>query len=170
MTGVQTCALPISKIEEHIQWLHSRDLLRRAINGYQGIINFMQEDRSYLLGEFFRVNDKLDQYRNEKFEEIFLGVGAEVLQFVSSAATVNPNQAIRSMKDELKSAAESIKKSKDSGKIEKFKTQLQKLNKLGGAEKIVPIEGIVFSYNDKVYKLTGTFAPLNQLLGLMKYA
>ena len=37
----------------------------------QGIINFMQDDKSYLLGEFFRVNDTHDEYRKESFETVF---------------------------------------------------------------------------------------------------
>jgi hypothetical protein len=31
------------------------------------------------------------------------------------------------------------------------------------------MEGIVFKYGGKVYKLTGAFAPVNQLLGITKY-
>ena len=60
------------KIREHIIWLAPQDHLKRAIKGYEGIINFMhQGDRSLLLGEFFRVNDAHDAYRNEKFELVF---------------------------------------------------------------------------------------------------
>jgi hypothetical protein len=60
------------KIREHIIWLDPQDHLKRAIKGYEGIINFMhQGDRSHLLGEFFRVNDVHDAYRNEKFELVF---------------------------------------------------------------------------------------------------
>ena len=35
-----------------------------------------------------------------------------------------------------------------------------------GKDKIVPNEGIVFIYKGNTYKLTGTFAPLNQILGI----
>lgn len=101
-----------------------------------------------------------------KFEEIFLGVGADVLEFVSSAVTVNPDMALRQMKDELDTTAAQIDKSTDAKKIEKFKMELERLKGLGGAERIVPIEGIVFNYKGGTYKLTGTFAPLNQLLGI----
>jgi hypothetical protein len=31
----------------------------------------MQDDKSYLLGEFFRVNDTHDEYRKERFETVF---------------------------------------------------------------------------------------------------
>lgn len=32
------------------------------------------------------------------------------------------------------------------------------------------IEGIVFKYNNTTYKITGTFAPINQILGIIKYS
>jgi hypothetical protein len=59
------------KIEEHINWLEPQDHLKRATSGYQGIINFMQDDKSHLLSEFFRVNDLSDRYRNERFIKVF---------------------------------------------------------------------------------------------------
>jgi hypothetical protein len=61
----------IDKITQHIVWLTPQDHLKRATNGYQGIINFMQDDKSHLLGEFFRVNDTHDAYRKESFETVF---------------------------------------------------------------------------------------------------
>tara|TARA_B100001939_G_scaffold8799_1_gene8008 strand:- start:1438 stop:4947 length:3510 start_codon:yes stop_codon:yes gene_type:complete len=100
------------------------------------------------------------------FEDIFLGLGAEVLQFVSSALTVNPDKAIRDMKKRLDKTIKDVKKSGDEKKIQKLKLELQRLNSIGGAKKIVPNEGIVFTYNGKTFKLTGTFAPLNQILGI----
>ncbi len=51
-----------------------------------------------------------------------------------------------------------------------LKTQLDKIKRLGGFEKIVPIEGIVFVYGGQTFKLTGAFAPINQILGTLKYS
>jgi radical SAM protein with 4Fe4S-binding SPASM domain len=59
------------KIEEHIRWLAPQDHLKRATSGYQGILKFMENDRSHLLGEFFRVNNIHDEYRKECFEDVF---------------------------------------------------------------------------------------------------
>ena len=95
-----------------------------------------------------------------------MGVGADVLEFVGSVLTVHPDKAIRSMKDRLKQVASQVKTSTDSGKVLKFKNELERLNSLGGVDRIVASEGLVFFYNGKTYKLTGTFAPLNQLLGI----
>jgi hypothetical protein len=116
-------------------------------------------------------NDKVNVPKQQKdnikpFEEIFLGVGSEVLQFVTSVLTVHPDKAIRAMKDKLDAVAKKVKESGDSSIIKKFKNELERLKAIGGVDKIVAAEGIVFVYNGKTYKLTGTFAPLNQLLGI----
>ena len=100
------------------------------------------------------------------FEDIFLGLGAEVLSFMSSALTVNPDSAVRDMKKRLDQTIKDVKKSGDPKKVSKLKLELERLNSIGGSKKIVPNEGIVFVYGGKTFKLTGTFAPLNQILGL----
>jgi len=116
-------------------------------------------------------NDKVNVAKQQKenvrqFEEIFLGVGADVLSFMGSVLTVNPDAAVRNMKDRLKSTAEKVRGSGDPSKIAKLKMELARLASIGGKDKIVPNEGIVFVYKGNTYKLTGTFAPLNQILGI----
>ena len=115
--------------------------------------------------------DKNDHAKIQKdnirpFEDIFLGVGSEVLSFMSSVITANPDMAVRSMKDRLDQTVKDVQKGGDPKKIAKLKLELERLAAIGGKEKIVPNEGIVFVYKGNTYKLTGTFAPLNQILGL----
>ena len=100
------------------------------------------------------------------FEDIFLGIGADILSFMSSVLAANPDKAVRDMKKRLDKTIKDVKKSGDVKKINKLKLELQRLNAIGGTNKIVPNEGIVFVYGGKTFKLTGTFAPLNQILGL----
>jgi hypothetical protein len=46
----------------------------------------------------------------------------------------------------------------------------RQLERLGVVDNVTaPLEGIVFRYRGQVYKLTGAFAPVNQILGLFKY-
>ena len=121
-----------------------------------------------------RKTDKMDKQRIEKeninkFEKIFLGLGSDILEFTSSVLTVSPDKATRDIKDRVKKAIKDIKKSGDPSKIRKLKLELERLNQVGGLDKIVPNEGIVFTYNGKTMKLTGSFASVNQLLGLMYY-
>ena len=95
-----------------------------------------------------------------------MGVGADVLSFMGSVLTVNPDAAVRNMKDKLKATADKVRGSGDVSKIAKLKMELSRLASIGGKDKIVPNEGIVFVYKGNTYKLTGTFAPLNQILGI----
>ena len=103
------------------------------------------------------------------FEDIFLGVGSDVLSFMSSVLTANPDSAIRNMKTRLDQTISDVQTGGDPKKIAKLKLELERLNAIGGKDKIVPNEGIVFVYGGKTMKLSGVFAPLNQILGLMYY-
>ena len=105
-----------------------------------------------------------------KFEDIFLGVGAEVLSFMGSVLTAQPDKALQSMRAELESTASQIMSGGTITQIKKLEKELSRLNAIGGFDKIVPSEGIVFSYKGNAYKLTGAFAPLNQILGIFKFS
>ena len=121
--------------------------------------------------EWAKKTDKDDQKKIGKknlmkFEQIFLGLGAEVLEFTSSALTVNADSAVRDMKKRIDKTIKDVKKSGDPKKIEKLKLELGRLKSIGGSKKIVPNEGIVFLYKGNTFKLTGTFASVNQILGI----
>ena len=118
--------------------------------------------------------DKMDFVKQNakniyQFEKIFLELGVDVLHNISDYLAVNPKESVQDLR---KNIALEIKKIQASGKLEdleKLEHQLKRIEDMGGFEKIVPSEGIVFVYKGKTYKLTGLFAPVNQLLGLMKF-
>jgi len=119
--------------------------------------------------------DKTDKERITKenmmkFERIFLGVGAEVLRFMQNLLVANPDEAKRKLANDLNSAISQIRATGDGKAIDKLELELKRLNDAGGIEGIAPTEGIVFNYKGNVLKLTGIFAPLNQIMGIMKYA
>jgi len=141
---------------------------RWAFNDKSFRINTIQDLK---LKDWAEKIDKQDQQKISKqnlmrFEEIFLGVGADVLSFMTSVLTANPDSAKRQMVARLESTIQQVKASGDPKKIAKLKLELERLKALGGFDKIVPNEGIVFVYNGNTYKLTGAFAPLNQILGI----
>ena len=102
------------------------------------------------------------------FERLFLQLGAEILQNASGLLSASPDEGAQQLRKELEKLSNELARTGDVNQLSKFKEQLAKLNSIG-VDKIIPTEGIVFVYRDKVYKLTGTFAPLNQLLGIVKY-
>jgi len=63
----------IKKLEHHIAWLEPLDKLNRAVHGYRALVTFVnQEEYSpAALAEFFKMNDAVDQIRNESFETVF---------------------------------------------------------------------------------------------------
>jgi len=112
-------------------------------------------------------HSKIAKQNLQKFENIFLSLGAEILSYMSSVLTVNPDEAVQKIKKDLDKTIKDIRKSADKSKIKKLERELKRLEQAGGVTKLVPNEGIVFVYKGHTLKLTGTFAPLNQILGLM---
>lgn len=109
-------------------------------------------------------------------ENLFLKLGVYVLQNVQQLVALNPNDSMQKMRDELamsirtiRAAAASPEMQDDDKSLQFLKRELQRVKDLGGFQAIVPTEGIVFKYNGKLYKLTGAFAPINQIIGYLKF-
>jgi hypothetical protein len=118
--------------------------------------------------------DKIDHSRLVKenmkpFEELFFEVGATILKNMDGWMAVNPAKSVQKMRGKLQSAIKDIRSGGDIKKLNKLKIQLDRLNAIGGLDAIVPTEGIVFKYNGKTFKFTGSFAPLNQITGMMTF-
>ena len=125
--------------------------------------------------EWVSVFDKKDfkQYQKDNlqpFESIFLKLGAEIMKNASNFLAANPNKAVQSIRSEIAGIIRTLRSTNDIAKMDLLRKQLERIKRLGGFEKIVPVEGIVFTYGGNTYKLTGAFAPINQILGTLKYS
>jgi len=105
----------------------------------------------------------------EPFESLVLQFGAEILQNVSDVMSLNPEKTSEKIKKDVEDAIKTLSSSKDINDLKVLDTQLKRINAAGGIEKVAPLEGIVFNFNGKTYKLTGAFAPINQILGYFKF-
>ena len=109
------------------------------------------------------------------FQFIFLKLGAEVLKnvkgFVAAGGSKDIAKAlgahVKTLEDKKIGSVESPEKFKKD--MEKLNKNLARLNAIGGTDAIAPTEGIVFQYKGGTYKLTGTFAPINQIMGIMRF-
>ncbi len=54
--------------------------------------------------------------------------------------------------------------------LQKITPHINKIMSMGGFHPLPTFEGIVFIYNGTIYKITGKFAPINQILGYFKYS
>ena len=131
---------------------------------------------------FDDMDKKKESIRDQKkiavqpVEDIFLKLGIFVLESIEGLIAINPNKIVANTKKELASAIEQIKIQSTNGKIGDddaplrfLRSELKRLERLGGFDAIVPTEGVVFKHKGKVYKLTGTFAPINQIIGYIKF-
>lgn len=103
------------------------------------------------------------------FEDLFLELGSIILKNASNFVAANPSAEMQRLHTQIRTEADKIKVGGDIAQIDKVMSELERLDRIGGIESIVPTEGIVFVYKGKTYKLTGTFAAINQLMGIIKY-
>ena len=103
------------------------------------------------------------------FELLFFELGAEVLKNVEGFLAANPDKAIQNMRKQVAKAISDVRKGGDLKKLNRMTQQLKKISAIGGFKKIVPSEGLVFIYKGNTYKLTGAFAPVNQITGMMTF-
>ena len=103
------------------------------------------------------------------FEDLFLELGSIILKNASNFVAANPEKEMQRLHNQIKTEADKIKKDGSVDQIEKVIKELERLDRIGGIESIIPTEGIVFVYKGKTMKLTGTFAAINQLMGIIKY-
>jgi hypothetical protein len=121
--------------------------------------------------EFDKKDFKMYQKQNmEPFETIFLRLGAVVLKNAENFLAANPAESVQELKADLAELIKELQVSEDPGTIKKLEHELRRIQRLGGFDAIIPSEGIVFVFGGHTYKLTGAFAPVNQLLGVLKYA
>mgnify|MGYP000754505218 FL=1 len=162
----------VNTSKKNLSQLEKDGLARRWAfdNKAFGIKSITDEDaKKWADGVDKDAKDKIMKGNIRKFEDIFLGVGAEVLSFMSSVLTAQPDKALQSIKASLESSISDIRNGGSEAQIKRLEKELQRLNAIGGFEKLVPNEGLVFFYKGNTYKLTGTFAPLNQILGIFKF-
>ena len=103
------------------------------------------------------------------FEDLFLELGSIILKNASNFVAANPSAEMQRLHTQIRTEADKIKVGGDIAQINKVMSELERLDRIGGIESIVPTEGIVFVYKGKTYKLTGTFAAINQLMCIIKY-
>jgi hypothetical protein len=106
----------------------------------------------------------------EPFESLFLRLGAVALKNAENFLAANPSKTVQEIKQELAQLIQELQNNPNPATVSKLELELKRIDRLGGFDAIVPSEGVVFTYGGNTYKLTGAFAPVNQILGVLKYA
>ena len=128
------------------------------------------KDKASLIKKFDKEDVKKKYKENIRpFEDLFLELGSIILKNASNFVAANPDKEMQRLHNQIRTEAEAIKKTGGEAQIARVEAELARLDRIGGIESIIPTEGIVFVYKGKTMKLTGTFAAINQLMGIIKY-
>lgn len=132
--------------------------------------NFSDEELLAKVKQFDKLKHA-DQVKKNMlpFELLFFELGVEVLKNVEGFLAANPSKAVQNIRKQVQKSISVVKKAGDIKRINRLSQQLSKLNSIGGMDAVVPSEGLVFIYKGKTYKLTGAFAPINQITGLIYF-
>lgn len=155
---------------------HKEGLLLRWAYGDKKTLNMRSLDKEIGKDEAAAIKkfDKEDVKKKYKenirpFEDLFLELGSVILKNASNFVAANPDKEMQRLHTQIRTEADKIKKGGDISQINKVTKELERLDRIGGIESIIPTEGLVFRYKGHTYKLTGTFAAINQLMGIIKY-
>ena len=100
-------------------------------------------------------------------EDIVHDFAVAMLDGLKSRFVLSHKDEINRIADRVEQAIAEIEAEGDDTKTQKLKASLGKLKSL---DKISSsMEGFVFAYDGHTYKLTGSFAPVNQIMGLLPW-
>ena len=91
----------------------------------------------------------------------------EAVNGLESAFISDNQKQIKFLQDEIRDTVKRIEDSSNERAKEELARQMKKLKAAEGIN--TPSEGFVFSWNGVTYKLTGNFAPANQILGMERF-
>lgn len=163
----------ISILEKHV---YSKPLIKTIANKIIGIektninkiIKQITDDNVKIWLKDYMKNEAKNDMKKilQPIELIILELGAKIMKNITRFMTLHPDKAVQKLKTDINKTIDKIQKTKNPELIKKLNSEIERLNNIGGTDMIAPEEGITFIYKDNFYKLTGAFAPVNQILGL----
>jgi len=100
-------------------------------------------------------------------EDAIHDFAVEMLRGVHSLYVLDNDTEVFRMRREVESAIQQITNTGDEEEMDKLKSQMAKLKDLENVSSAA--EGFVFNYDGNTYKFTGNFAPINQIMGILRY-
>jgi len=117
--------------------------------------------------EFVKLSERRLKSYIHPIELIINEFAVTLLEGKSSRLVNDSSKEVERLREETSRAVKFISSCKDEIAqeiLQKQMTKLQSTRRINCA-----IEGVVFRYKDNMYKFTGNFAPIGQILGLFKY-
>lgn len=145
------------------RWIYGPDKNNNIINILKNE-KISDNDKSYIRNFDKNINNVIKN-KMKPFDDIFIKVGNEVIQNISNIFNnQDKDKVIKYLNNKLSNVSDEISKSNDEDTLNKFYYELNRLSNV--SNKLNATEGIVLSYKGHDLKITGSFAPLNKILGM----
>ena len=156
----------IALIIDHIKEVKGRTNIRKVrkmLRDEQEVaaVNelLLKDNKKKLLGEIV-----------EPIEDAIHDFAVEMLKGLESAYILDNARELDRLRNEVATAIDKIQTYDGPGKDEAHEILIRQLKKLKSHDNVnTAVEGFVFTFNGQMYKFTGNFAPINQILGLFRY-
>ena len=133
---------------------------------YQGF----PADQKQAIREFVKNGNYYIKQAILPIEEAIHDFAVEILRGLESTYILDNQQELERLKTQVTNAIKAIQSYQGEYSEQAQDILVQQLRKIKHVDNInTTVEGFVFQYGDQLYKFTGNFAPVNQLLGLFKF-
>lgn len=162
----------VSKLAQRMSNISKSNVTKSDLATYAKQESIDIKDQKYkdFVNQVDATKDEANQYVIKPIEDLVIGAGLLLMKNLVGYVSTDPNASAKKLAIELQFAIDELankETSLDDRKLARFKKNLAKLDQY--QKELTGIEGIVFLYRGKVYKMTSTFGAVNQLMGIMKY-
>ena len=144
---------------------------------------WFNKDKSFKANELKKIYPEYyEQLKDDKFakqfvdkvmqplDNLFLLIGNAFINICEGFTNDNSkNQILDILKNDLNQVINKIQSEGSDESKEILNRQLLRLQSLGGYDNLNIAEGVVLVFKNRRMKLTGSFAPLNQIMGIIKF-
>lgn len=103
-------------------------------------------------------------------QNLVIEAGILLLKNLSGFIAMNPDETSQNLANDIQATIDMYNQNPElfnDAKKKIFSKNIKKL--IDWKQNISPTEGVVFMYKGKVYKMTGQFGPINQIVNLLRY-
>ena len=147
-----------------------RILRKEGALGIPQITKGMPAGEKKKISAFIKYGPALIKKYTYPLEDAIHDFSVELLRGLHSAYILDNEAQVDNLKKEVGNAIRALRDYSGPGSDKAHEILFQQLKKLKHHDNVnTVVEGFVFQIGDQVYKFTGNFAPVNQLLGLFRY-
>jgi hypothetical protein len=152
------------------QQVIDRILNKEGKKGVAQITKGFPREQKAIVSQLVKQDKRLIKEAMWPIEEAVHDFAVDMLEGMESAYILDNNKELKRLQQEVKTAIREISQYTGPGEEDVKDILLKQLEKLKHHSKInSTVEGFVFEEDGVLYKFTGNYAPMNQLLGLFKY-